>query len=181
MSVCAAINGHRKEKTLPPRDAQYATVNHNFPLPNFLRTAGTKAAAPLIATMRKEPKFAEAILKFYDFKDLVDFDKIVLDEALVTLAELLSAHGYATDGVLGSYPLSRTLGFAQGFATWDEDFDPLTSSYQRKGSVAFDRPADDTTRRARGCLGLYSRPCDRVTRHRPSRDDDDVPSLERKD
>jgi len=78
-----------------------------------------------------------------------------LAEQATTLAERLSARGYRTGGVLGSFVLARRFGFGQGFADWDESFRRETSSLPMRTwegrevpGGAFDRAGPETTRLA---------------------------------
>ncbi len=47
----------------------------------------------------------------------------VLDQANVTLAELLRDNGFAAAGFVGAFPLSARFGIDQGFERWDEEFE----------------------------------------------------------
>lgn len=46
----------------------------------------------------------------------------LLDSTYVTVAEVLSAAGYATGATIGAMPLEKEFGIAQGFDTYDDDF-----------------------------------------------------------
>jgi arylsulfatase A-like enzyme len=48
---------------------------------------------------------------------------VVLDEKHETVAERFKAHGYETRAVVASFPLHEMFGFAQGFDSYDDDFD----------------------------------------------------------
>jgi len=61
-----------KQANVNPR---YKSLNKRFDIPYVLRTFGKQAVANLVGTMRKHSDFADAILKFYDFKKLADFEK----------------------------------------------------------------------------------------------------------
>jgi arylsulfatase A-like enzyme len=71
-----------------------------------------------------------------------------------TMAEGLAAAGYRTAAFVSSFVLSRRFAFDQGFATFDDAFDPATSTFAEKFwegkelEGGFDRRADETTRRA---------------------------------
>jgi len=71
-----------------------------------------------------------------------------------TIAEHLSAHGYQTAAVVGSFVLDSKFGYAQGFSFYDDNFDLAKATkrprYWRGHRVdkGFDRRADDTTQRA---------------------------------
>jgi hypothetical protein len=60
-----------------------------------------------------------------------------LDDALTTVAEILSANGYRTVGIVENPMLSRDLGYAQGFAEYHEVWLPRTRP--GPGSPALDR------------------------------------------
>jgi arylsulfatase A-like enzyme/predicted Zn-dependent protease len=47
----------------------------------------------------------------------------VLPESQVTLAEVLSAEGYATGATVAAYPVEATFGLGQGFDTYNDDFE----------------------------------------------------------
>jgi choline-sulfatase len=46
----------------------------------------------------------------------------VLEPARVTLAEVLSAHGYATGATVGAFPVAAQFGLSQGFDHYDDQF-----------------------------------------------------------
>jgi arylsulfatase A-like enzyme len=106
------------------------------------------------ATATTGPSHATLFTSLHPYTHGLLKNGIPLDESRMTLAEALAENGYATHGVLGSFALSASLGFAQGFESWDEDFAPETSTYEHEAwegqAVAggFDRRADDSTRRA---------------------------------
>ena len=45
-----------------------------------------------------------------------------LPDSTATIAEAFTAAGYRTGAFVGAYPVARTFGFSQGFATYDDDF-----------------------------------------------------------
>jgi hypothetical protein len=57
--------------TVSPSGEKYAALD----VPGFLKRAGAKAAYALVNTMRHDEKFADAVLSFYDLKDLLRFEK----------------------------------------------------------------------------------------------------------
>jgi arylsulfatase A-like enzyme len=71
-----------------------------------------------------------------------------------TLAELLTARGYRTGGVVSSYPVHRDFGLARGFASYDDEFaegapSPRTRVWEGvPAPEAFSRAADRTRARA---------------------------------
>lgn len=76
-----------------------------------------------------------------------------LADEFETLAETLSAQGYATAAFVSSFPLRSRFGFAQGFEIFDDEFTPAEASIGRQGGEnAHDRRADVTAARAIGWL-----------------------------
>lgn len=71
-----------------------------------------------------------------------------LGEEQETIAEILSGRGYTTAAIVGSYPLDRFFGLAQGFEHYDDEM--TTPLYESKGSkpalpgTVLGRPLDDT-------------------------------------
>ena len=65
-----------------------------------------------------------------------------LDAKHVTLAEVLSAAGFATGATLGAFPVAAQFGLDQGFSTYDDDF-PLES--RRAEWQTVERRADQVT------------------------------------
>lgn len=62
-----------------------------------------------------------------------------------TLAELLKARGYTTAAIVGSYPLDRYFGFAQGFDHYDDAMtQPLFADAAPDAGPAPERPSDDS-------------------------------------
>lgn len=53
---------------------------------------------------------------------------IPLDDRFTTLAEALRGRGYRTAAVVGAFPVSSKLGYAQGFEYFDDNFSPLAAS-----------------------------------------------------
>jgi len=57
----------------------------------------------------------------------------------VTLAEILTAHGYQTSAIIGSFPLDSVYGLDQGFAVYDDEFSlPI---FEIPGKVIEDIPS----------------------------------------
>ncbi|MFH0944338.1 MAG: sulfatase, partial [Planctomycetota bacterium] len=86
-----------------------------------------------------------------------------LDEAQVTLAEILRDEGYDTAAFVSAFPVSEYFGFQQGFALFDADFQPE----ERDGPVveggvvntgSAQRRAEDTSNRAIEWLRKCDRP-----------------------
>jgi choline-sulfatase len=79
---------------------------------------------------------------------------LALGDEHVTLAEYLAVRGYQTAAVVSSFVLDREFGLGQGFAFYDDHFDPAEATVElaewegHAVGEAFDRRADHTTRRA---------------------------------
>lgn len=79
---------------------------------------------------------------------------LALGDEHVTLAEYLAVRGYQTAAVVSSFVLDRKFGLGQGFAFYDDDFDPAEATVELAEwegyavTEGFDRRADYTTRRA---------------------------------
>jgi arylsulfatase A-like enzyme len=79
---------------------------------------------------------------------------LTLSENHDCLAELFRDRGYQTAAIVSSFVLNRKFGFAQGFETYQDDFDAAESTLSMKSwqdhqlDGAFDRRADHTTSRA---------------------------------
>ena len=77
-----------------------------------------------------------------------------LDERFTTVAETLREAGYRTGAVVASFVLDAKFGYDQGFERYDDDFDAASATIHRdeldghEVEGAFDRRADETTRRA---------------------------------
>ena len=92
---------------------------------------------------------------------------VPLADAHETLAERLAAAGWDTAAVVSSFPLHRKFGFDQGFASYDDAFDPVRASVRHTSyegipvPEGFDRRADATSDRALAWLA------DRQEQRRP--------------
>jgi hypothetical protein len=65
-----------------PGDPKYASLDQKWHLPEFLKSAGKRAAVVLFETMRKNAAFSDALLRFYKIEDLVK----AAESAIVTSA-----------------------------------------------------------------------------------------------
>lgn len=68
----------------------------------------------------------------------------VVHEEFLTLAEHLKNFGYSTGAIIGAHPLDSRFGLDQGFDTYDDDYDKLSSQKFAHG----ERMADDVTKKA---------------------------------
>lgn len=66
-----------------------------------------------------------------------------LPDDAATLAEAFASAGYRTAGFVGAFPVGRQFGFAQGFATFDDDFGSGV-----RGGARVERSAEEVNRRA---------------------------------
>ena len=104
------------------------------------------------------PSHATLFTSLYPLRHGVVNNGLVLREELTTLAEYLAARGYQTAGVASSFVLARKFGFGQGFAFYDDAFDPAEATTEldewegHAVDEAFDRRGDHTTRRAKDWL-----------------------------
>jgi choline-sulfatase len=79
---------------------------------------------------------------------------LALGDEHVTLAEYLAVRGYQTAAVVSSFVLDHEFGLGQGFAFYDDHFDPAEATVELAEwegyavAEGFDRRADHTTRRA---------------------------------
>jgi arylsulfatase A-like enzyme/Flp pilus assembly protein TadD len=69
-----------------------------------------------------------------------------LDDAQVTLAEMLKAHGFATGGFVAAFVLDRKWGIGQGFDEYLDDFDMSKMRGRAMGSIQ--RPAPEVLDKA---------------------------------
>jgi len=100
------------------------------------------------------PSHATMFTSLYPIAHGVVKNGLKLSQEHDTIAEHLSAHGYQTAAVLGSFILDSKFGYAQGFSFYDDDFElgkdtaPKSHLYGIRLDKGFDRRADDTTQRA---------------------------------
>ncbi|MBU0753660.1 MAG: sulfatase-like hydrolase/transferase [Planctomycetes bacterium] len=118
-----------------------------------LATEGTRFAQVYAPTSTTGPSHATLFTSLYPLTHRVIKNGLTLSEEYETLAELLRARGYATAAFVSSFALNDKFGFAQGFESFDDCFDPKGASaeigvwkgYEVQGG--FDRRADATTDR----------------------------------
>ncbi|MGD0695615.1 MAG: sulfatase-like hydrolase/transferase [Terriglobia bacterium] len=83
------------------------------------------------------PSHVSLFTSTYPFANGVRENAQVLSPGAVTLATVLTAHGYNTAAFIGGYFLERRFGLAQGFQTYDSPFDARAF----KGALDLKRPA----------------------------------------
>ena len=123
--------------------------------PNLERFAeqGVRFALAYAPTSTTGPTHATLFTSLHPITHRVVKNGRVLVPAQVTLAERLRDRGWDTAGVVSSYVLDARFGWDQGFAVWDDDFDPATATVRNEAwegaeVEVFDRTADATTERA---------------------------------
>lgn len=106
------------------------------------------AYAPMANTA---PSHATLFTSLYPLSHGLIRNGMVLPAARLTLTEILHASGYHTSAVVSSFVLKRRFGFAQGFGSFDGQFDrahetlPLREWEGHRVQHGFDRRADATT------------------------------------
>jgi arylsulfatase A-like enzyme len=74
-------------------------------------------------TSTTQPTHASLFTGLHPWGHGVSRNGVVLAEEHLTLAEHLRGAGFATHAVVASFPLHEMFGFAQGFDTYEDDFD----------------------------------------------------------
>jgi arylsulfatase A-like enzyme len=137
--------------------------------PNLERVAaeGVRFALAYAPSSTTAPSHATLFTSLHPITHRVLRNGRVLLPLHETLAERVRERGWVTAGFVSSFVLAERFGYAQGFETWDDDFDPATATTNRKAwqvgddVVAVDRRGDATTERVLAWLekdGDESRP-----------------------
>jgi arylsulfatase A-like enzyme len=119
-----------------------------------LAEQGVRMELAYAPTSTTGPTHASIFTSLYPIAHGVRKNGMRLDEEIGTLAEALKEAGYRTGAVVSSFVLDAKFGYARGFDSYEDDFDPATATIFRSefdGQVAegaFDRRADETTRQA---------------------------------
>lgn len=92
-------------------------------------TVFTRCYAPTVQTL---PSHAAMMTGLHPITSNVVSNGQRLDAGVLTLAELLQAEGYRTGAVVATAPLMEVFGLAQGFETYDDDFEDSTISRAAK-------------------------------------------------
>jgi arylsulfatase A-like enzyme len=127
-----------------PRTRAYAGSGQTFE--NFF------AASPTT-----QPTHASLMTGLHPWQHGVSKNGVVLEDKYQALAELLKAAGFETAAVVGSFPLHRRFGFAQGFDAYEDDFSmDLVGLEEWEGQAVeggdFYSLGDRITRKALACL-----------------------------
>lgn len=114
------------------------------------------------ASSSTQPTHASLMTGLHPWEHGVTRNGHSLGQDLETLAERLSAAGFAAHAVVASFPLERRFGFAQGFETYDDSFDRSIGDHAWMGEQVhakeFYALASSTTRRALAALDGETRP-----------------------
>ncbi|MCZ6784292.1 MAG: sulfatase [Proteobacteria bacterium] len=132
----------------------YGYDRDTTPTLRALAERGVRFERAYAATATTGPSMATLFTSLYPRAHGVLKNGLRLGSEHQTLAEILSARGYQTAAVLGSFVLDRRFGFAQGFDTYDDAFDLFEASLhtdhfgEEEVGGAFDRRAEATSARA---------------------------------
>ena len=119
-----------------------------------LAAQGARIELAYAPTATTGPSHASILTSLYPIAHGVVKNGVKLDDWVETLAERLGAAGYATAGIVSSFVLDAKFGYAQGFDTYDDDFDPESATIDRtvfRGEPiegSFDQIASRTTDKA---------------------------------
>lgn len=80
----------------------------------------TRCYAPTVQTL---PSHAAMMTGLHPITNNVVSNGQRLDSSVLTLAELLRAEGYRTGAIVATAPLMQVFGLAQGFQSYDDDFE----------------------------------------------------------
>lgn len=124
------------------------------PVLSSLASAGTRYATAYAVSATTAPSHA-SLLAGSSFRTLGVFKNgHRLPPQAVSVAEVLSASGYATAAFVSSFPLRSRFGFAQGFEFFEDEFTIQQSSVGRRSTpVAHDRMAGATFAKLDAWLG----------------------------
>ncbi len=131
-----SVYGYERDTT--PRLRELADAGATFEL----------AYAPTASTA---PSHATLFTGLYPVAHGVVKNGIPLAEEFETLAESLAERGYQTGGIVSSFVLKARFGFERGFTSYQDEFEPDTTSIFRESwgefevGGAFDRRAEYTT------------------------------------
>ena len=122
--------------------------------PNLERVAeqGVRFALAYAPSSTTGPTHATLFTSLHPITHRVSRNGRVLLPVHETLAERLRERGFATAGFVSSFVLAERFGYAQGFDSWDDEFDPATATTDREAwrkadVAAVDRRGDATTAR----------------------------------
>lgn len=111
------------DTTRADRLTVYGYTNARMPAIERLAREGavfTRSYAPTVQTL---PSHAAMMTGLHPITSNVVSNGQRLDSSVLTLAELLRAEGYRTGAIVATAPLMQVFGLAQGFQTYDDDFE----------------------------------------------------------
>ena len=100
---------------------------------------GLRFASCWSASSATQPTHASLFTGLHPWQHGVTHNGATLVDVHKTLAERLKARGFATAGVIASFPLEPRFGFAQGFDTYRHDFEQVLMPAWEGAPVADDR------------------------------------------
>lgn len=132
----------------------------DMPLLRGWAERGRQFDAHYSASSTTQPSHASLFTGLHPWQHGVTRNGTVLHERHVTVAESLRALGYSTAAVVGSFPLHRRFGYAQGFDAYTDRFDH--GRVRRWGGTRVDNGgrfyslAEEVTARALGAIDASS-------------------------
>jgi arylsulfatase A-like enzyme/Flp pilus assembly protein TadD len=139
----------------PDRLSCYDSTHVQTPNIDNLAQKGTLFFRAFANTPTTLPSHASILLGITPLQHGIhDNYNFVVHEELLTLAEHLKNFGYSTGAIIGAHPLDSRFGLGQGFDTYDDDYDKLSSQKFAQG----ERRADDVTKKAMEWLKAQESP-----------------------
>ena len=130
----------------------YGYERDTTPNLRFLAEAGARFDLAYAASSSTAPSHATMFTSLYPITHQVLKQGQTLSQGDYTLAEHLTANGYQTAAVVGSFVMNVKFGFSQGFSFYDDDFKASTATIHRrywKGQPdVIDQHAVETSRKA---------------------------------
>lgn len=136
----------------------YGYGRETTPTLESLARQGARMGVAYAPTATTGPSHASLMTSLYPITHGVVKNGMVLDAGFETLAEVLRAAGYRTAAVVSSFVLDAKFGYAQGFETYDDDFDAQAATIARpefegqEVEGGFDQTGDRTTEKASNLL-----------------------------
>lgn len=121
----------------------YGSQNPKTPQIDFLAERGILFSRAFANTSTTLPSHANILLgttpNYHGVHENLNF---VVSKELLTLAEHLKSHGYATGAFVGAYPLDSRFGLSQGFDVYDDEYSRIHSvnlaSLERKAEAVIE-------------------------------------------
>ena len=111
--------------------------DERMPATSALAERGQRFENFFATTSTTQPTHASLFTGLHPWAHGVTRNGAVLDESMLTVAEHLRAAGFETHAVVGSFPLHEMFGFAQGFDTYDDEFDePYLTQWEGRETEA---------------------------------------------